>query len=101
MSRYICRCRVIRLDERLMALLELRRRAGEGELIVVEAPLDVEMGLHEVLIALALSALNRLMLNLQSAADGLKVVRGVGPATVGDEMLGRPIAQPGGIKDHE
>jgi hypothetical protein len=36
---------VVGLDERLMALLELRRRAGEGELIVVEAPLDVKVGL--------------------------------------------------------
>ena len=35
---------VIRLDERLMALLELRWRAGEGELIVVEAPLDGKVG---------------------------------------------------------
>ena len=39
-----------------MALLELRRRAGQRELVVVEAPLDVEMGLHQMLIALALRA---------------------------------------------
>jgi hypothetical protein len=36
---------VVGPDEGLMALLQLGRGAGEGELIVVEAPLDVEMGL--------------------------------------------------------
>jgi hypothetical protein len=52
---------VVGLDKGLMAILELRRRAGEGELIVVEAPLDVEMRLHQVLIAFALGAGDRRM----------------------------------------
>jgi hypothetical protein len=55
---------VVGLDERLMALLELRRRAGQGKLVVVETPLDVEMCLHQILIALALRANDGLMLDL-------------------------------------
>ncbi len=56
--------RVVELDEGLMALLEFHRRAGQGELIVIEAPLDVKGCFHPVLIALALSADDRLMLDL-------------------------------------
>ena len=37
----LMRRRVVGPDERVMALLEFRRRAGQGELIVVETPLDV------------------------------------------------------------
>jgi hypothetical protein len=37
--------RVVGLDEGLMALLERCRRAREGELIIIQAPLDVEMRL--------------------------------------------------------
>jgi hypothetical protein len=36
--------RIVRLDEDLMHMLQRRRRAGQGELIVVQAPLDVEVG---------------------------------------------------------
>jgi hypothetical protein len=56
---------VIRVDEGLMALLELHGGPGERELVVVEALLDVEMRLHQVLIALALDADDRRMLDLQ------------------------------------
>jgi hypothetical protein len=65
---------IVGVDERLMALLELRRRAGQGKLVVIQPPLDVEMRLHQVLIALAFGALNRLMVNLQAATDRFKVV---------------------------
>ena len=41
----------------LMHLLERRGGRGQGELIIIEAPLDVEMGLHEILITLALGTL--------------------------------------------
>ena len=92
---------VVGLDEGLMARLELRRRAREGDLIIIQPPLDVDMGLHEVLIAFALRALNRLMLNLQAATDVLKVVRCIGSTAVGHEIPGRPRAQTGRIEDHE
>src|SRR5882724_10140414 len=49
--------RVIEGHEGLVRLLERRRGCGQGELVIVEATLDVEMGLHEILIALALGAL--------------------------------------------
>src|SRR5262245_51760696 len=35
---------IVRLDEDLMPLLQLYRRAGTGELIVIQAPLNVEVG---------------------------------------------------------
>ena len=38
---------VVGLDEGLMALLQLRWRAGEGELVVIQPPLNVEVGLHQ------------------------------------------------------
>src|SRR5512132_2277000 len=65
---------VVGLHERLMALLEFRRRAGQGELVVVQSALNIKMCFHQVLIALAFGALDRLMLNLQPTTDGLKVV---------------------------
>ena len=93
----VCRG-VVGLDARLMARLELRRRAGKGELRVLEAPLDVEMRLHQVLIALALGADNRLMRNLQPPTHGLKVGRRVGAPTVGDEVYRGALAQTGGTR---
>ena len=84
-----------------MALLELRRGAGQGELVVIQPPLDIKVRLHQVLIALALGADDRLMLDLQPRTDRFKVGRRIGPATVGHELFGRPIAETGGIEDHE
>jgi hypothetical protein len=43
---------VMRLDEGLMPLLSFGVGAGEGELTVVEPPLDIEVGFDEILIAL-------------------------------------------------
>jgi hypothetical protein len=73
---------VVGLHEGLMALLELRWRARQGKLVVIQPPLNIKMGLHEVLITLAFGALDRLMLNLQAATDRFKVVRGVSHAAV-------------------
>jgi len=62
-----------------MALLELRRRAGQGELVVIIQPLlNVEMGLHPIQIALALGADDGLMPDLQPRTDRLKVGRRIG-----------------------
>ena len=45
---------IVGWDEGLMALLQLGRRAGQGELVVIQPPLDITVGFHEVQIALAL-----------------------------------------------
>jgi hypothetical protein len=37
---------VVDLDEGLMALLQLGRGAGQGELIVIQAPLDIKVRFH-------------------------------------------------------
>jgi hypothetical protein len=65
--------RSVRLDEDLMHLLQRRRRAGQGELIVVPAPLDVEVGFREVLVTLPLGADDGLMPDLQPGADRFKI----------------------------
>jgi len=55
---------VIGVDEGLMALVSRHGGPGQRELVIREPPLDVEMGLHPVLIALTLGADDRLMLDL-------------------------------------
>ena len=54
---------VVELEEILVGLLELQRGARQGELVIIQASLDVEMRLHEVLVAFALGTGNRLMVN--------------------------------------
>jgi hypothetical protein len=92
---------VVGLDEGLMPLLQLQGCGGQGQLIVVQAPLDVEVGFHEVLIALALRADDGLVPELQPSADRFNVGGGVGPATIRDQGLRDPIAQTGRIEHHE
>src|SRR5215471_19324486 len=89
---------VVKLQKVLMSLLELQRCLRQGKLIVIQAPLDIKMCLHEVLIAFALRADNRLMLNLQPFTDRLEGARGEGPATIRDQGHGGAIAQTGGIE---
>ena len=52
---------VVGVDESLMPLLQRQRCGRQGELIVVQPPLDIEVGFHQVLITLALRAFNGLM----------------------------------------
>jgi hypothetical protein len=59
-------------DEGLVRLLECRGGGGQGELVIIEASLDVEMCLHQVLITLALGTLNRLVVDLQPSQHRLK-----------------------------
>jgi hypothetical protein len=65
---------VVCLDEGLMLPLQFYGRAGEGELIVIQAPLDVKVGFHEVPVTLTLSTDDGLMLDPQSTADRFKVI---------------------------
>jgi hypothetical protein len=63
---------VVGLDERLMALLEWRRPAGSGKLVVRQPPLNVDMRLHPIQIALARRADEGLRLDLSPGTDRLK-----------------------------
>ena len=82
--------RVVALDEGLMALFEFRRRTGQGELIVIEAALDVKVCLHPVQVALAFGADDGLVPDLQPRTDGLKVGRRIGTPAVGQRCIGAP-----------
>jgi hypothetical protein len=68
---------IVGLDEGLMPLLQFGWGASEGELIVVQPPLDIEVGLDQVLIALPLGTLDGLMGELQPGTDLLKCLGGV------------------------
>src|SRR5262245_16832120 len=89
---------VVGLDERLMARLERRRRAGQGELVVIQPPLTVEMGRQPIQRALALGAADGLLPDLPPRTDRLNVGRRRGPATAGAARHGRRIAQTGGTR---
>ena len=80
--------RVIRVDKALMHLFQLGGGLREGKLLVEEAPLDVKVCLHEILVALTLRADNRLMVDRQPLTDGFERVGGERPTTIRDEGLG-------------
>src|SRR5712664_763485 len=73
---------VVELQKVLMGLLELQQRLRQGKLIVIQAPLDVEMCLHQVHVALALGAHNRVVVNAQTRTDPFKGVGDEGSPTV-------------------
>ena len=68
---------VVRADKGLMGLLECDRGVCAGELIVIQAPLDVEVGFHEVLVTLSLGTDDGLMPDLQ---PGARLREATGPA---------------------
>jgi hypothetical protein len=63
---------VVDLHKHLVGLLELQRRGAQRELIVIQAPLHIEMRFHPIQIAFPFGALNRLVINLQAGADRFK-----------------------------
>jgi hypothetical protein len=81
---------VIGLHKVLMRLLERCGGASQGELVVIQSSLDIKMGLHEVLIALALSAFNRLMVDLQPGQHCLKGPGGERPPLSEIKVSGTP-----------
>jgi len=72
----LMRGRVIGLHKGLMHLFELQRGGGQGELIIVQAPLHIEVGFHQIFVALALGTEQGVGLNLQSLQDGSHFIRG-------------------------
>ena len=73
---------VIEVEKRLVGLFEFRRRLGQGELIIVQPTLHVEMRFHPVEVTLALGADNRVMRDAQATADRLKLVGGKSVAAI-------------------
>ena len=73
--------RVIELQKRLMRLLELHRRGAQRKLIIIQAPLHIEVRFHPMQIALPFGTLNGLVVNLQAGTHRFKLVGGEGPTT--------------------
>ena len=84
-----------------MPLFELQGSPGHRELIIVQPPLDVEVRFDEVLITLALGALDRLVPDPQPGTDRFNVIGGGGAAAVRHQRLRGPIPETGGIEPHQ
>jgi len=56
----LMRRRIVRLHERLRGLLQLRWSCGQSELVIIQAPLDVEVRFHEIFVALAAGTQQRI-----------------------------------------
>src|SRR4029434_23593 len=56
----------------LMRLVKLVGRPGQGQLVVIQTPLDVEMRFHQVHVALPRRTHNCLVVNGQPGTDALK-----------------------------
>src|SRR5215475_1874412 len=95
------RGRVIEMHEGLMALFQVARTRGEGKLIVIEPPLNIEVRLDPIEITLALGTHDRFMVDLEPPTDGFKGVRRIGAPAIGHEIRRRSIAQAGRVEDHE
>ena len=74
---------VVELDEGLMPLFKRRRSLRERELVIIQAPLNVKVGLYEILPALPGTTGNRPMVERQPLADGFKGVGRVGATPYG------------------
>ena len=67
---------VVELHKRLVGLLELHRRGAQRELIVIQAPLHVEMRFHPIQIAFPFGTHNRLVIickRVQTASNSVEV----------------------------
>jgi hypothetical protein len=78
----LMRGRIVGLDEGLMTLVSRHRRPGERELVVVQPPLDVEVGFDQIVRALPCGTLDGLVRELQADTGLLEHVGGIGPAAV-------------------
>jgi hypothetical protein len=64
---------VLEFDKALVGLLELQRCLRQSALVVIDAPLDIAMGLQEVHVTVALGAHNGLVVNTQAVTDRFKL----------------------------
>jgi hypothetical protein len=68
--------------EGMVRLLERRGSGGQGELVIIQTPLNVEVGFHPIEIAFTFGAFNGLMADLQPGQHRLEGRGGERPATV-------------------
>jgi hypothetical protein len=92
---------VVEPDERLMGLFQLGRCVAQRKLVVVQASLNVEMRLHQIHVTFALGTDNGLMVNLQARTDRFELIGDIGSATIGNQGVGNPVAEAGGIQHRE
>ena len=92
---------VVEGEKLLMRFVKLVGSPGQRQLVVIQAPLDVKVCFHQVLVALARGTHNGLMVNAQPATDALKGVRDERPAAVGNQMDGDAIALTRGIEHRQ
>ena len=81
-----------------MDFFKLEWGPRQRKLVVIQAPLDVEVRFHEVHVALTLGAHNGLVVNAQTRTDAFKGLGDEGAAAVGKHVLGHAIAQTRGIE---
>ena len=92
---------IVESDERLMGLCQLGRCVAERKLVVVQASLNVEMRLHQIHVTFALGADNGLVVNLQAPTDRFERMGDLCSATIGNQGVGNPVAEAGGIQHRE
>ena len=83
---------VVEDEKPLMRFFELLRGPGQGQLVVIQAPLNIKVRLHQVHIALALGTHNGVVVNAQPGTDAFKGVGDEGPTAVGNQVDGDAIA---------
>ena len=93
--------RLIELADGLRALCQVARGAGSRHLIVLEAPLHMQMRLDPVQLAFSLGPDQRLMVDLEPSTDGFKRVRRRGPAALRPKAGRGAIAEARRIEDHQ
>jgi hypothetical protein len=92
---------IVGRHEALMHLLQFCRGGGVGKLVVVEAPLNIEVRLEEIFIAFSVGAHQGIGRNRQPLQHGFDLVGREGAAGVGNQVLRGTIAQTGSIQHHE
>ena len=69
---------VVEREKPLMRLVKLAWGPGQGQLVVIQAALNITMSLHQVHVALALGTHNGLMVNAKPSTDAFKGLRNEG-----------------------
>jgi hypothetical protein len=92
---------VVEREKPLMRLVKLRWGPGQGQLVVIQASLNIKMSLHQVHVALALGTHNGLMVNAKPRTDTFKGLRNKGAPAVGNQMDGDSVTLTRGIQHRQ